>query len=184
MLLSGHEMPVPFGYTPLLIGVSGDRRHLLEIRVVNGSSGSGRAVQPEDRTEPPPDVYCLSRRERLVLTVLAQRYLRQEPYPQPVSWQQVAEDLDRLAPGEGWTRKRAEHVVSGVRERLAGTHGVAGLLRDDGIGEPVGNTLNHNLIQALLTTTTLLPEDLESLTAGDAGLLGGLVNTHDRNWQY
>ena len=37
---------------------------------------------------------------------------------------------------------------------------MAGVLRDDGIGEPVGNTLNHNLILALLETATLLPADL------------------------
>jgi hypothetical protein len=36
-------------------------------------------------------------------------------------------------------------------------------LREDGVGEPVGNTLNHNLIQALLRNTTLMPADLRLL---------------------
>ena len=40
---------------------------------------------------------------------------------------------------------------------------VPGILRDDGVGEPVGNVLNHNLIRALLKNTTLLPNDLDLL---------------------
>jgi hypothetical protein len=53
-----------------------------------------------------------------------------------------------------------------VRERLAtGDHPVPGLRREDGVAEPVGNTLNHNLILALLRSTTLLPADLHLLGA-------------------
>ncbi|MFF3573845.1 hypothetical protein ACFYXQ_39445 [Nocardia jiangxiensis] len=45
-----------------------------------------------------------------------------------------------------------------VRNRLSRA-GVAGLTRAE-VGEPVGNALNHNLIQELLQTTTLAPFDL------------------------
>jgi hypothetical protein len=40
---------------------------------------------------------------------------------------------------------------------------IPGIRREDGVGEPVGNTLNHNLIQALLRSTTLMPSDLHLL---------------------
>ena len=78
-----------------------------------------------------------------------------------MSWKQVADDLRRVAPQRSWTSKGAEHTIARVRERLSkGRHPVPGLMSEDGIGHPVGNTLNHNLIQALLKSATLLPEDL------------------------
>lgn len=51
-----------------------------------------------------------------------------------------------------------EHIIHAVRMRLS-HDGVPGLLRTE-VGEPVGNTLNHNLLQVLLTSTTLVPMDL------------------------
>jgi hypothetical protein len=66
--------------------------------------------------------------------------------------------LNEVRPGEGWTHKSVEHVVLRVRGRLSRA-GVAGLTRDE-IGDPVGNTLNHNLVRELLETTTLVPPDL------------------------
>lgn len=163
LLLSGHETPMRSGYTPLLIGTLRGQEHLLQIHIVKGPGVPDPATGPHEETQP-PDVFDLSRRERLVLTALAQRYLRHEPYPQPVTWKQVADDLNRVPSDEVWTRKKAEYVAGAVRERLAsGADPVPGLLRDEGIGEPVGNTLNHNLIQALLKTATLLPTDLHVL---------------------
>lgn len=44
---------------------------------------------------------------------------------------------------------------------------IPGILRDDGIPEPVGNTLNHNLIQALLKSAALMPNDLRLLGDDD-----------------
>jgi len=74
---------------------------------------------------------------------------------------QAADDLSRAAPQRVWTSKGVEHIVAGIRKRLSsGRRPVPGLLREDGIGEPVRNTLNHNMIQALLKNATLLPEDL------------------------
>jgi hypothetical protein len=164
LLLSGHELPMRSGYTPLLIGTLRDQEHLLQIHIVKGPGVPDPATGPHEETQPPDDIVDLSKRERLVLTALAQRYLRQEPYPQPVTWKQVADDLNLVSSGEVWTRKKAEYVAGAVRERLAsGEDPVPGLLRDEGIGEPVGNTLNHNLIQALLKSATLLPADLHAL---------------------
>lgn len=165
MLLSGHELPVEAGYTPMFIGSSKGRSHLLEVHVVGSRATGGDG--DEGRATKAPDVYDLNPVERLVLTALAQRYLRQERYPQPVSWNQVADDLNRLPGGRQWTPKIAAHVVGAVRERLAeGSDPIPGIRREDGVGEPVGNTLNHNLIQALLRSTTLMPSDLHLLGEG------------------
>jgi hypothetical protein len=163
MLLSGHELLIEPGYTPLFIGSAKRRAHLLEIHVVGARAGDAGGDH-HGRATKAPDVYDLSLVERLVLTALAQRYLRQERYPQPVSWSQVADDLNRLPDGREWTPKIAAHIVGAVRERLAeGPDPVPGIRREDGVGEPVGNTLNHNLIQALLSSTTLMPSDLHLL---------------------
>jgi hypothetical protein len=166
MLLSGHELPIECGYTPLLIASAKGRSHLLEVYVV-GSRATDINGEQAVRTTKAPDVYDLSPLERLVLTALAQRYLRQVRYPQPVSWKQVADCLNQLADGRQWTPKKAEHIVSAVRMRLAGGPvPIPGIRREDGVGEPVGNTLNHNLIQALLRSTTLMPADLHLLGDG------------------
>jgi hypothetical protein len=162
MVLSGRDLPMEPGYTPLLINTPAHRSYLLEVHVVGPVGASGDEVPMLPTRE--PDVYPLSEDERLVLVVLAQRYLRQERYPQPVSWKQVAEDLNRVSDGREWTPKIAAHLVGAVRERLAGGRSpVPGILRDDGVGEPVGNVLNHNLIRALLKNTTLMPKDLDLL---------------------
>lgn len=165
-LLRKHEMPMPAGYTPLTIETPRSVSHWIEVHVVTASSAAG---DPDSEGETfRSGVYDLSPPERLVITALAQRYLRQERYPQPVSWKQVAEDVSRVDTQRRWTEKRAEHVVAGVRKRLSeGRYAIPGLLREEGIGEPVGNTLNHNLIQALLMDATLLPEDLWLLGEGE-----------------
>jgi hypothetical protein len=166
MVLSGRELPMEPGYTPLLISTPAHHSYLLEVHVVGPVGAAGDEVPMLPTRE--PDVYPLSEDERLVLVVLAQRYLRQERYPQPVSWKQVAEDLNRASEDREWTPKIAAHLVGAVRERLAvGRRPVPGILRDDGVGEPVGNVLNHNLIRALLKNTTLLPRDLDLLNLGD-----------------
>jgi hypothetical protein len=166
MVLSGHELPMECGYTPMFIATPAHRSYLLEVHVVGQPGASGDEVPLLPTRE--PDIYRLSEDERLVLVVLAQRYLRQERYPQPVSWKQVAEDLNRVSEDRVWTPKVAAHLVGAVRERLAaGRSPVPGILREDGVGEPVGNVLNHNLIRALLKNTTLMPNDLELLRLDD-----------------
>lgn len=166
-LLRGHEILMPTGYTPLTIETPRPRSHWIEVHVI-GSSSTGDDAGSQAATLR-SDVYDLSPPERLVITALAQRYLRQERYPQPVTWKQVADDVSRADPQRTWTFKSVEHTVAGIRKRLSGgRRPIPGLLREDGIGEPVGNTLNHNLIQALLKDATLLPEDLYLLGEEEA----------------
>ncbi|QIS14145.1 FHA domain-containing protein [Nocardia arthritidis] len=164
-MLFGGEDPLPLdtGYTPMFIRGSGRREHLLEL-YVTGADTSRTGVGPADPTDP-PRTWRFSDTERLVLIVLAQRYLLQEAYPQPMAWSQAAIHLDDLQPDAGWTAKRVEHVVEKVRARLS-AKGVAGLTREE-VGEPVGNTLNHNLIRELIDSTTLIPPDLRLLEFRD-----------------
>jgi hypothetical protein len=156
LLLSGQEEQLPVAYTPLFIRTEPGREHLLEVRIA-GTPATPSTASHDLRTEA-PQTWELSERERLVLVVLGQRYLRHEAHPAPLSWGQVAEQLGELQSGVGWTAKRAEHIVSAVRARLA-RRDICGLTRDE-VGEPVGNTLNHNLLFELLLSTTLVPPDL------------------------
>jgi hypothetical protein len=157
-LLFNQDDPIPLaaGYIPLFVGGSSGREHLIEVHV-QAEPGSGLSTRPEDVTQP-PNLWPLSPTERLVLVVLGQRYLLHEVYPNPLSWRQVAEHLNEIDPDRHWSGKTVEHLVQAVRNRLS-RGGVAGLTRDE-IGEPVGNTLNHNLIRELMATTTLVPPDL------------------------
>lgn len=159
LLLSDQEEPLPVAYTPLFIRTEPGREHLLEVRIA-AAPPTPSAVCHDDSTRTPA-TWQLSERERLVLVMLGERYLRHEAHPQPLSWSQVAEQLGELQPQAGWTAKQAEHVVSAVRNRLA-RNGVPGLTRDE-VGEPVGNVLNHNLLFELLLSTTLVPPDLRLL---------------------
>jgi hypothetical protein len=160
-LLFENEEPVPLdeGYTPLFVRGSNDREHLLEV-YVTGADGLRPAPRHHDITQP-PRIWALDEDERLALIVLGQRYLLHEPRPQPLPWHVAAAQLAELRPEAGWTRKRVEHLVVGVRNRLS-AGGVAGLTRAE-IGEPVGNALNHNLLRELLLSTTLVPPDLAVL---------------------
>jgi hypothetical protein len=155
LLLSGHQEPLPVAYTPLFI-----HSHLLEVRVTDPTPARCVGTQFDDTTIRLP-IWRLTERERLVLVALGQRYLRHEPYPQPLSWSIVAEELKELQPEAGWTAKSAEHVVAAVRGRLV-KRGVTGLT-GDWFDQPVGNTLKHNLILAMLLSTTLAPPDLQLL---------------------
>ncbi|MFF0146127.1 hypothetical protein ATK36_0632 [Amycolatopsis sulphurea] len=167
-LLFPEEEPVPLaeGYTAAFVRGSADREHLLELYVA-GADGRRPGSRPQDVTEP-PRMWRLTPDERLVLVSLGQRYLRQDLYPQPLAWRQVAEQLTELAPDRPWSAKRVEHLIAAVRTRLAKA-GVAGLTREE-VGEPVGNALNDNLIRELLLSTSLVPPDLALLEpSGDDG---------------
>ncbi|HEV7648734.1 MAG TPA: FHA domain-containing protein [Actinophytocola sp.] len=163
LLLPGRHMSLDKGYSPLFIDGSADRQHLLEVRVVGLAKDIPSSTADEATTA--PQVHLLSDVERLVLTALAQRYLRQESQPQPVAWQQVADDLNAAASSTdgqaGWHWHRASNVADAVRKRLS-DEGLRGLTREE-VGEPVGNKLKDNLIQELLATATLLPMDLALL---------------------
>jgi hypothetical protein len=160
-LLFAEDEPVPLaeGYTPLFVRGSGDREHLLEMFVA-GSTGQQPGSCHGDLTQP-PKTWKLSATERLALVVLGQRYLLHEAYPQPLAWRQAAEHLADLQPGVGWSAKKIEHLITAVRIRLS-KGGIPGLTREE-VGEPIGNTLNHNLIRELMESTTLVPPDLHLL---------------------
>lgn len=155
LVLSGDRVELSAGYTPLFI-VAPRHEHLLEVRISVPSPPpgpeSGHDAETRDRGSWP-----LSPVEKLVLVCLAQRYLRYEPQPQPLTWSQVATELAELFPQERWSWRRAAHIVTKVRKRLSPA--VPGLLEEE-IPPPVGNTLNHNLITELLITTTILSSDL------------------------
>lgn len=160
-LLSGNEIPLGEGYSPLFIRTSKRREHLLEVRVVGAGRADTLAGSAAETSTAEAETWRIDDNERMVLTALALRYLRQEPHPQPQSWKQVAADLNN-APGthSEWTEKKAANVVFKVRERL--TPYVSGLRLEDW-GDPAGNMVNHQLIQELLQTATLRPPDLRLL---------------------
>lgn len=162
LVLGGHEAELPTSFTPLFI-LGPEQEHLLETRVATRPR-----PRPGDRHEIPtadPDGWELDDDvERLVLTCLARRYLAQEPNPQPLTWAQVADELNRVRPGEGWNVRRAARVVEKVRMRLS-PH-VPGLLEEE-IPPPIGNALNHNLINALLVSATLVQTDLLQLESAE-----------------
>lgn len=160
-LVFGGDEPAPLsdGYTALFVRTSSGREHLLEIYVAGTDSPAPSSLTTE--ITKPPRVWRLTMAERTVLAVLAQRFLRQEAYPQPLSWRRVAEQLAELEPDRKWGPKKAEHLVAGVRQRLVEA-GVPGLTKEE-VGDPVGNVLNTNLIGELLQSTTLVPPDLALL---------------------
>lgn len=165
MLLTGHERAMPAGYTPMLLGDPAERLHFLEVRI--SAPDRGRPSAGPDAVTVPPSQFDLSERERLVLTSLAQNYLLGMPLPQPVSWKQVAADLNEIPGGEQWIPHRAANVVAVVRERFSKhgckPHPIPGLLSDERMGSPIGNALNVNLIRAMIQSTTLTPADLKLL---------------------
>ncbi|MFB9907259.1 FHA domain-containing protein [Allokutzneria oryzae] len=156
------SLPLAAGYTPLFVRGSKGREHLLEL-FVTGEDGRLPGTRHNDPTQP-PRTWKLQEDERLALTVLGQRYLLHEAFPRPLSWEQTAELLDELQPEAGWTAKQVAHKVTAVRNRLS-REGVPGLTREE-VGEPVGNTLNDNLIKELVLSTTLIPPDLARLDRG------------------
>ncbi|MBO2457896.1 hypothetical protein [Actinomadura violacea] len=157
LLLGGHRTELPPTYTALFI-VAPKQEHLLEVRIAAGpGSGYGRYEDPTVD----PGLYGLDERQRLVLTCLGQRYLRQEPWPQPLTWDQVADELRALRPREGWNARRAARLVGKLREEL--NPAVGGGLMEEDVPKPLGNTINHNLVTALLLSATLTVEDLALL---------------------
>jgi hypothetical protein len=161
MLLRGHDVLLQPGYTPLVISTSPTRAHLLEILIAGGADGD--ECTPTSPTAQSV-TYDLDETDILVLIALAQRYLLQERNPQPVTWKQASDVLNQVPGSREWTPKRVEYHVTLLRRRLAtGPNAIRGILRDDEVSEPVGNSLNHNLIQALLASGTLSPAQLSLL---------------------
>jgi hypothetical protein len=166
LLLTGHERALAPGYTPLVINPSGERSHLVKVRIIGEPGRHPRSTTKAD-TAPPETAYKLSEPEKLVLAALARRFLEgYVDYPQPLTWAETA----RVANGSPyatrtWNKDTVADTVVRVRECLH-RQGVPGLTLDE-VGEPVGNTLNVNLIYVLLGTATLSPQDLALLPEDD-----------------
>lgn len=159
-LLTGASTPMPTGYTPIIVKHRHGPAHVLEAVVVappHPQSGHRSGSEPTSR----PEIWKLTPNERLALLVLSRRYLCHDTYAQPLAWGQAADDLATITGDASWGTRRVERLVEQVRTRLSAA-GVPGLTRDE-VGEPVGNTLNHNLITELLLTTTLVPPDLAEI---------------------
>lgn len=155
----GDPIPLTPGYTPLFLRGSHGREHLVELHVAD-LDATPLAPRPDAVTQP-PQRWRLAPDERLALIVLGQRFLLHDPHPLPLSRQQAADQLAELRPAQRWTIKRVEHIVATVRARLS-SNGVYGLLREE-VGEPVGLTLTVNLLRELISSTTLVPLDLDLL---------------------
>lgn len=160
-LLFPEDEPFPLtpGYTPLFLRGFSGRQYMLELHVT-GQEGDRPPDCPDDETLP-PKTWSLLPVEKLALTVLAQRYLMHDTHQHPLTWKDTADQLAELQPAAGWTAKRVEKMVCRIRAELS-AEGVSGLTREE-VGEPVGNQLNHNLIQALMQSTTLGPAQLRLL---------------------
>lgn len=156
-------LPLTPGYTPLFVRGSRGREHLLEVYVIDTD---GRCPDTlHGAVTYAPDRYCLDDEEKLVLVVLGQRYLAQQQFAQPLTRKQVAEELTTLRPDIAWDEKKVDRVIEPVRIRLH-DKGVEGLTKAE-LDQPIGNMVNHNLIQALMANATLTPADLALLDGWD-----------------
>lgn len=160
LVLEGDSAELPSGYTPLFI-VAPKQEHLLQVRIAAAAPLPVDGATASDAKTWDPAVLSLRPAEKLVLVCLGQRYLRQDPQPQPLTWGQVEYELKMLQPTENWTWRRAAHIVSKLRKKVS-KKGVRGLLEKE-VPQPVGNALNHNLIMHLLVTTTIRKDDLRLL---------------------
>ncbi|WP_218020182.1 hypothetical protein [Nocardia anaemiae] len=169
LVFEGEEpFPLDTGYTPMFIRGSHHREHLLEV-YVTGLDG-GLPVPRHEHVTEKPGPWPLDPDEKLALVALGQPYLYQERWPQPWTWKETAALLHALRPDAGWTDRRVADVIGRVRARLSdekyaracGHEPVPGLTRDQ-LTEPIGNMLNHNLLQELIQSTTIVPRDLQLL---------------------
>ena len=172
LLLTDQTRAVEPGYTSLVIKRTGQRPHVLEVRLLKDADYQPRRATEEDEAEKdstkldtvkPVAVYELSPQERLVLAALAKSYLEgHELYPQPMTWQQTAE-IANASPHatKKWGHRSVANTVEAVRDRLH-RRGVPGMFRDQ-VGSQVGSLLSANLIHELLSTATLGKRDLDLL---------------------
>lgn len=168
-VLEGHERLIEPGHTPMRIHSSNQRSHSVDVHVVGAGDCGLRSISSTSApTVPPRDVYELDPQERLVLTVLAKRYLEGlELHPLPLTWEQTAEYANASPSStKCWTHRTVANTVDKVRDRLHRL-GVRGLTREE-VGEPVGGTLSQNLIRELIKSATLEAQDLRLLGEIDA----------------
>lgn len=155
-LLREHESALRTGYTPLYI--RGSQLHVVEALVSDGQRRRG-SVRPDTSTGTMR--LPLTRREWLVLVAMFHDVLAREDQALPLTWKETAKLLNTVPGQDGWTDRKAENVVDGVRHRL----------RDAGFERLTGETapreaLKGNLQRVLVDSSTLLPEDLRVLKTG------------------
>jgi hypothetical protein len=164
VLLARQEAALDTGYSPIFIEVARGHCYLVEVLII-GASDVRLPPPPGDETEPPAQEWELTPRELLALTALAQNYLLDLPNPQPLSAKGVAGELNGLAGAGRWSERVVQHLLADLRMRMSAA-GVPGLRKEDFPTENVGNIMNHNLIQELLLSATLVPADLRRLGPG------------------
>ena len=100
-------VPLPTCFTPLVVQGSPGREHLVEVHVSDGACGHRPWADEATRG---PATWPLSPDERIALIVLGQRYLYQEPHPQPLTWQATTAQLAELQPDRQWRQGRVERL--------------------------------------------------------------------------
>ena len=158
------DEPVPLadGRTSLQVeGTNPNEVHVLRVEVAAGRPRPAplRSEHCGGQTDQVRR-YRLESDERLVLTVIAQRVLLRCPGATLLTCRETVDELEPLQPGV-WTRKKVEHLLKDVRERLA-AQGV-----DDVVPGP-GSTghddsYRRNLVNELVRSGTLSPADLRLL---------------------
>ena len=147
-----------------------DGRTSLQVQGANSNEVHVVRVEVVGLAEPPRREYCggtaevhcyrLDPAERLVLTVLAQRVLLRCPGATLLTSREAVAELETHEPGV-WTPKKVEHLVKGVRERLA-AQGVDGLVPEPG-STGYDSAYRRNLVDELVRSGTLGPPDLRLL---------------------
>lgn len=172
-LAPGEESALPHSYHPLFLDTPRtDRTYVVEVRVTRR-----REPPPPPRRDPAwdrtqatleqpegtRDPSLLTDEDRLVVVALGSQYLRHEDDPRPLSRDRVARTLEIALPGTTWTRRMVDGRITRIRERLT-RDGIRGLRADDfPASDPLGNTLNHNLVNTLLSRGAITPRDLRLL---------------------
>lgn len=164
-MLAEQERPMSTGYTQLTIDTR-RREHRLEVYVSGGSDEPPHStVGEDDNPTAAGSVWTISIRQRMVVTVLAQRYLESgDGYPQPLPWHAVAQELNELSDASDWNERKAARVIEGLRKDLE-AQGWDGPPKD--LPQPIGNAINDSIIQELLNSATVTPRDLALLGIAD-----------------
>jgi hypothetical protein len=151
------------GFTQVSVMGTADREHAIELYVFGDLP---RASPPPDACTVTPRIWELTGDERLVLVVMGQRYLLNEPDASPLTYRETAVELEELAVAPGKSlrslRKKVERTVEKVRKRFEETGEFPYPLRQDPDG-PYDDTLKRNLLRGLVESTTLGKADLDRL---------------------
>lgn len=152
-LLQYQETPLDQGFTALYLG--SDRLHAVEVLV-----SRGRDERPPVLSGPTRDGRVdLSPEERLVLVAMFRDYLDRSSCARPLTRNDTSDVLNEVPGQSGWTYKKVEHAVTGVRKKLSKTSR-PGFDADSAHPEQ----LRVNLIDFLLNTGSLVPDDLRLIS--------------------